>query len=96
MNKIEIKLYAFNVKQFNVTVFIYGYLNVTNLPIDFMPILYFVPNDYGYQRFGIGRRQQLDENLFNLSQSSNNLSIEFLIDRKEFITYVNFSVNVSV
>lgn len=101
---LESKFFLINVTDLIVTLAVYGFEQY-NVPSDFQPILvpqFLIMEDDDVPKFGVGFRQFDDELLYFLTQSSiktiqlTNHSLEFSTVIEHFITYVSFSVDVSL
>lgn len=101
---IEAIFHITNVTKIVVTMTVFGFDHLS-VPENFQPILlsrYSIDDDDNYSKMGIGQRMKNDQIIFfqvKSTQPTNivtNHTLEFNLTVDQSITYVSFSVDVSV
>lgn len=101
---LEARFDIINITELVIVMSIYGF-DQFNLPLNFIPILvpqFLVTENNASPKFGLGFRQPNDELIYFYTQTSartkqrTNHSLSFTANLEHFLTYVSFSVDVSL
>lgn len=101
---LEAKFHLYNITEMVIVMSIYGF-DSFNVPLHFQPILvpqFLLTQDNAAPKFGLGFRQPFDELIYFATQTTartktkQNHSLTFEESVEHFITYVSFSVDVSL